>query len=108
MRLRTERGYCPACAQRVRSTHPAQISTATCAAGVVLGLRVKAFAANLHHRLGLSYGKIADLLQEVFGLPVPRGGLCQAERRWRRWPRKLIGPVLGTIPYRSARLTWQR
>jgi hypothetical protein len=77
--FRTESGYCPVCAQRVRATHPAQISTATGAAGVVLGPRIKAFAADLHHRLGLSYGKIADLLQEVFGLPVTRGGLCQAD-----------------------------
>jgi transposase len=78
-RFVTESGYCPVCAQRVRSTHPAQISTASGAAGVVLGPRIKAFAADLHHRLGLSYGKIADLLAEVFGLPVTRGGLCQAD-----------------------------
>ena len=45
----------------------------------MLGPRVKALAADLHHRLGLSYGKIADLLAEVFGLPVTRGGLCQAD-----------------------------
>ena len=78
-RFRTESGYCPACAKRVRATHPEQISTATGAAGVVLGPRVKALAADLHHRLGLSYGKIADLLNEVFALPVTRGGLCQAD-----------------------------
>jgi hypothetical protein len=78
-RFVTQSGYCPACAQRVRSFHPEQISTATGAAGVVLGPRVKALAADLHHRLGLSYGKVADLLDEVFGLPLTRGGLVQAD-----------------------------
>ena len=78
-RFCTESGYCPVCAKRVRATHPEQISTATGAAGVVLGPRVKALAADLHHRLGLSYGKVADLLNEVFALPVTRGGLCQAD-----------------------------
>jgi hypothetical protein len=75
----THSGYCPACAKRVHSVHPEQTSTAHGAAGVVLGPRVKALAADLHHRLGLSYGKIVDLLREAFDLPVTRGGLAQAD-----------------------------
>jgi hypothetical protein len=50
----TESGYCAHCRQRVRSRHPEQISAATGAAGVVVGPRAKALAADLKHRLGLS------------------------------------------------------
>jgi transposase len=77
----TESGYCACCQRRVRATHPEQISTATGAAGVVLGPRFKALVADLHHRLGVSYGKIADLCRELWGLPVTRGGLAQADAR---------------------------
>ncbi len=88
-RFCTESGYCPACAARVHSTHPEQISTAHGAAGVVLGPRLKAFAADLHHRLGVSYGKIADLLGEMYGLPITRGGLAQADARLARRARPI-------------------
>jgi transposase len=93
-RFVTASGYCPACAQRVRSAHPEQISPAAGAAGVVLGPRVKALAADLHHRLGLSYGKIADLLAEVFGLPVTRGGLCQADAHLARLAEQIYQELL--------------
>jgi transposase len=96
-RFHTESGYCPTCAKRVRSTHPAQISAARGAAGVVLGPRVKAFAADLHHRLGLSYGKIADLLAEVFGLPVTRGGLCQADAHLARLAEQIYAELVAAV-----------
>jgi hypothetical protein len=96
-RFHTESGYCPTCAQRVRSIHPEQISAATGAAGVVLGPRVKAFAADLHHRLGLSYGKIADLLAEVFDLPVTRGGLCQADAALARLAEQIYTELVAAV-----------
>jgi hypothetical protein len=74
-------GYCEQCKKRVRSRHPDQLSTATGAAGVSVGPRAKALAADLKHRLGLSYEKAADLLETAFGLSVTRSGLCQAEGR---------------------------
>lgn len=80
-RFLTESGYCPSCHKRVHSAHPEQISPAHGAAGVVLGPRVKALAADLHHRLGLSYGKIVELLRDAFDLPVTRGGLAPADAR---------------------------
>lgn len=80
-RFVTQSGTCPGCAKRVQSVHPEQISTAHGAAGVVFGPRLKALAADLHHRFGASYGKIADLFGEAFGLPVTRGGLEQADAR---------------------------
>jgi transposase len=77
----TYSGYCSCCQQRVRSRHPEQISDASGAAGVVVGPRAKALAADMKHRLGLSYGKICDLLNDAFGLRVSRGGWYQADVR---------------------------
>jgi hypothetical protein len=77
----TYSGYCACCQQRVRSRHPEQISEATGAAGVVVGPRAKALAADLKHRLGLSYGKVCDLLNDAFGLRVSRSGWYQADMR---------------------------
>ena len=79
IRFRTESGYCPRCGKRVRSRHPDQISEASGAAGVSVGPRAKALAADLKHRLGIPYRKIADLFETAFGLEVTGGGLCQAD-----------------------------
>jgi transposase len=81
IRFRTESGYCPRCGKRVRSRHPDQVSEATGAAGVSVGPRAKALAADLKHRLGIPYRKIADLFETGFGLEVTGGGLCQADVR---------------------------
>ncbi len=54
----TYSGYCVACRKRVRSRHPNQTSQAAGAAGVMVGPRAKALAADLKHRLGGSYGKV--------------------------------------------------
>lgn len=77
----TQSGYCDRCCKRVRSHHPEQISAAVGAAGVVVGPRAKALAANLKHRLGISYGKVCTLLNDAFGLQVSRGAWCQADLR---------------------------
>lgn len=81
VRFRTESGSCPRCRKRVRSRHPEQVSEAKGAAGVSLGPRAKALAADLKHRLGIPYRKIADLFKTAFGLEVTAGGLCQANER---------------------------
>jgi transposase len=75
----TESGYCPSCRRRVRSHHPEQTSEACGAAGVVVGPRAKALAADLKHRLGCSYGKVSETLNDAFGLKVERSGWCQAD-----------------------------
>jgi transposase len=77
----THSGYCVVCGKRVRSHHPAQISDATGAAGVMVGPRAKALAANLKHRLGASYAKVCEVLNDAFGLKVTRSGWCHADRR---------------------------
>ncbi len=81
IRYVTESGYCARCRKRVRSRHPEQISEATGAAGVVVGPRAKALAADMKHRLGVSYGKVCTWLDDAFGLRVTRGGWCQADVR---------------------------
>jgi len=77
----THSGYCPTCHKRVHSRHLEQTSAATGAAGVVVGPRAKALAADLKHRLGASYGKVSEVLTDAFGLTVTRGGWCQADQR---------------------------
>jgi hypothetical protein len=47
----TYSGYCADCHKRVRSRHPEQTSQATGAAGVMVGPRAKALAADAKHRL---------------------------------------------------------
>jgi transposase len=66
----------------VRSWHADQISHATGAAGqVVVGPRAKALATDLKHRLGVSYGKVSEVLNDSFGLQVCRSGWCRADRK---------------------------
>jgi transposase len=77
----TYSGYCGDCHKRVRSRHPEQTSQATGAAGVLVGPRAKALAADAKHRLGCSYGKVSELLKDAFGMQVSRSGWCQADQR---------------------------
>ena len=80
-RFVNESGYCPCCRTRFRSRHPQQVSTAGGAAGVSIGPNAKAVAADLHHRLGLPYAKVADHLKTMTGLDVTPSAFCQASER---------------------------
>ncbi len=80
-RFDTQRGWCARCRKMVRSRHPEQTSTATGAAGSQLGPNALALASDLKHRLGLSFRKVADLLQTHFGIQVTPGALAQAGHR---------------------------
>jgi len=80
-RFLTYSGWCGRCQKRVRSRHPEQTSDATGAAGVLVGPRAKALATDLKHRLGVSYGKVSEVLQDAFGLHVSRSGWCQADQK---------------------------
>jgi len=77
----TYSGYCANCNKRVRSRHSEQTSQATGAAGVLVGPRAKALAADAKHRLGCSYGKVSELLNDAFGMQVSRSGWCYADQR---------------------------
>jgi len=80
-RFVTYSGYCSHCHQRMRSWHPDQISEATGAAGVVVGPRAKALASDLKHRLGVSYAKVSEVLNDSFNLQVSRSGWCRADQK---------------------------
>jgi len=80
-RFVTYSAYCSWCHRRVRSQHPEQTSRATGAAGVMVGPRAKALAANLKHRLGVSYGNVSEVLNDLFRLQVSRSGWCQADQK---------------------------
>lgn len=80
-RFHTQSGYCSRCRRRVYSRHPEQTSAATGAAAIQLGPRVVTLAADLKHRLGITYRKVADLLWVAFQFPVSAGGLWRAIAR---------------------------
>ncbi|HUG33139.1 MAG TPA: transposase, partial [Anaerolineales bacterium] len=96
-RFVTYSGYCTACHKRVRSQHPEQTSLATGAAGVMVGPRAKALAADLKHRLGVSYGKVGEVLNDAFGLQVSRSGWCQADQKLARTARPVYEELLAAI-----------
>jgi transposase len=77
-------GSCVGCGMRVQGSHPHQTSDALGAAASQLGPRALSLAADLKVSKGLSYGKIADLFQELFGIAVTRGGLCHGLQRLAR------------------------
>jgi transposase len=100
-RFVTYSGYCADCHQRVRSRHPEQTSQATGAAGVMVGPRAKALAADLKHRLGGSYGKVSETLNDAFGLQVSRSGWCQADQRLAEAARPVYQDLIEVVQHSS-------
>ena len=74
-------GRCGHCHRRVQGRHPLQTSDALGAAAAQLGAQVIALVVVLNKQLGLSFGKIVTLLQQLYGLTVTRSGLVHAVHR---------------------------
>jgi len=74
-------GTCPCCRQRWQGRHPEQTSDATGAAGNTLGPVVLTMAAEMKHRLGVSYRKICDFLQTYCGFKACTAAFIRAEKR---------------------------
>jgi len=74
-------GTCPSCRQRWQGRHPEQTSDAKGAAGNTLGPVVLTMAAEMKHRLGVSYRKICDFLQTYCHLKVCSAAFIRAEKR---------------------------
>jgi transposase len=74
-------GECAGCQRRIQGRHPLQTSDALGAAAAQLGPEAVALTVLLNKRYGLSYGKVAGLLRDRFGLSVTRGGLVHAIHR---------------------------
>jgi transposase len=62
-RFNIETGYCPCCRQHWQGRHPEQTSDALGAAGNTLDPVVLTMAAEMKHRLGVSYRKIVSVRQ---------------------------------------------
>ncbi len=80
-RFNIETGTCPCCRQRWQGRHTDQTSDAVGAAGNTLGPNVLSMAAEMKHRLGVSYDKICDYLQTYCSFKVCPGALIRAEQR---------------------------
>jgi transposase len=80
-------GRCTGCGRRVQGRHPLQTSDAVGAAAAQLGAQVIALVVVLNKQLGLSFGKIATLLQQLYGLTVTRSALVHTVHRTARQAR---------------------
>ncbi len=74
-------GYCSCCRQYWQGRHPDQTSDAIGATGNTLGPVVLTMAAEMKHRLGVSYRKICDFLQTYCHLKVCPAAFIRAEQR---------------------------
>ncbi len=98
VRYLTYSGYCRHCQKRVRWWHEDQNSHATGAAGqVVVRPRAKALATDLKPRLGVSDGKVSEVLHDSFGLQVCRSGWCRADRKLARTARPVSERLIELI-----------
>jgi transposase len=76
-----ETGFCPCCRQVQRGRHPEQLSDAIGAAGNTLGPNILTMAAELKHRLGVSYRKITDFFETYYDFRICPATFVQAEKR---------------------------
>ncbi len=76
-----ETGYCSCCRQYWQGRHPDQTSDAIGVAGNTLGPVVLTMAAEMKHRLGVSYRKICDFLHTYCQLKVCPAAFIRAEQR---------------------------
>jgi transposase len=74
-------GHCVQCQRRLQGRHPDQTSDALGAAAIQLGPNALGLAAELKHGLGVSYGKVARLLETSLGLRVARSTVARADER---------------------------
>jgi transposase len=79
--FRIETGYCSCCRQYWQGRHPDQTSDAIGVAGNTLAPVVLTMAAEMKHRLGVSYRKICDFLQTYCQLKVCPAAFIRAEQR---------------------------
>jgi transposase len=77
----TESGNCPNCQQRWNSSHPDLPSHATGAAGVMVGNRAVALAAQMRLEFGAPLRKIAGYLSSALGLPISASGVLGLLKR---------------------------
>lgn len=74
-------GHCNRCGRRTQGRHPLQTSDALGCCASQLGPEAQAAIVHLNKDAGLSHGKISTAFRSLFGIPVTRGGVCQAMLR---------------------------
>jgi transposase len=79
-RFKVAVGRCRGCKRRVQGHHPEQTSDALGAAGSQLGPHLKAWGMWLHYRMGLSFGKVSEVLAHL-GVQVTAGAICQSSAK---------------------------
>jgi transposase len=79
--FRVHVGQCRTCGRRVQGRHRLQTSDALGAAAAQLGPEAIAVAVVLNKQLGLSFGKVATLFRQQYGLTVTGSGLVHAVHR---------------------------
>jgi transposase len=83
-RFRVPVARCPACLRRVQGRHPEQTSDALGSAAVQYGPRLLGLAADLKHRLGVSYRKCSSVLLTLTGVVVASAALVRSSHRLRK------------------------
>jgi transposase len=90
-------GCCQECGKPCRGRHPLQTSDATGAAASQLGPDAQAAIVYLNKRGGLSYGKIADVYDRLFGIRLTRGACAQVVLRGGRRLQPAYQQIQGKI-----------
>ena len=72
-------GHCAQCQRRIQGRHPDQTSDALGAAAIQIGPNALGLAAEMKHGLGVSYGKVARLLETSLGLRLGRSTVARAD-----------------------------
>ena len=83
-RFRVPVARCTACLRRVQGRHPEQTSNALGSAAVQYGPRLLGLAADLKHRLGVSYRKCSSVLLTLTGVVVASAALVRSGHRLRK------------------------
>jgi transposase len=83
-RFRVGVAHCPLCRRRLQGRHREQTSQALGAAAVQLGPRLLSFAADLKHRLGVPYRKVAQAIGTLCEVDIAPSALVRSGHRLRR------------------------
>ena len=70
-------GQCRQCGRRVQGRHPLQTSNALGAAASQVGPDAQAAVVELNKQAGLSHGKVAGVMETLFGIDLTRGASAQ-------------------------------
>jgi transposase len=94
-------GRCRCCARRVQGRHPLQTSDALGAAASQLGPDAQAAVVDLNKQAGLAHGKVTQVLHNLFGIDLTRGGSAHTVLRAGRRGEGVFQSLLDTLPQAS-------